>query len=101
MHRHGLVVLGLAAALAVPSSASAQVMADLSKITCEQFIKYKVTDPKLIAAWFNGYFHGKRGDTMVDTQKLNADADEVEKFCFKNHDALVMQSAESIIGGAN
>ena len=100
MHRHGLVVLGLAAALAVPSSASAQVMVDLSKMTCDQFVKYNVADPKLIAVWLNGYFHGKRGDIMIDTQKLNADADEVEKFCFKNHDAPLMQSVESIIGGA-
>jgi hypothetical protein len=101
MRRHGLIVLGLAVAFAVSSSASAQVTVDLSKMTCDQFVKYKVADPKLIAAWLNGYFHGKRGDTMVDTQKLDSDADEVEKFCFKNHDALLMQSVESIIGGAN
>ena len=101
MHRHGLIVLGLAAALAVPLLASAQVMVDLSKMTCDQFVKYKVADPKLIAAWLNGYFHGKRGDTMVDTQRLDADADAVEKFCFKNPDALLLQSVESIIGGAN
>jgi acid stress chaperone HdeB len=101
MHRHSLIVLGLAATLAVPLSVSAQVTVDLSKMTCDQFIKYKVADPKLIAVWLNGYFHGKRGDTVVDTQKLDADADEVEKFCFKNHDAPLMQSVESIIGGAN
>ncbi len=101
MHRHGLIVLGLAAALGVPSSASAQVTVDLSKMTCDQFVKYKVADPKLIAAWLSGYFHGKRGDTMIDTQKLNADSDAVEKFCFKNPEAPLMQSVESIIGGAN
>lgn len=101
MHRHSLIVLGLAATLAVPLSVSAQVTVDLSKMTCDQFIKYKVADPKLIAVWLNGYFHGKRGDTVVDTQKLDADADEVEKFCFKNHDAPLMQSVQSIIGGAN
>ncbi len=100
MHRHSLVVLGLAAALAAPSLASAQVMVDVSKMTCDQFVKYKVADPKLISAWLNGYFHGKRGDPMVDTQKLDVDADAVEKFCFKNHEALLMQSVESIIGGA-
>ena len=101
MHRHSLIVLGLAATLAVPLSVSAQVTVDLSKMTCDQFIKYKVADPKLIAVWLNGYFHGKRGDTVVDTQKLDTDADDVEKFCFKNHDAPLMQSVESIIGGAN
>jgi acid stress chaperone HdeB len=99
MHRQSLVILGFAAVVVVSSAASAQVMVDLSKITCDQFVKYKVADPKLIAAWLSGYFHGRRGDTMIDTQKLNADADEVEKFCFKNHDAPLMPSVESIIGG--
>jgi hypothetical protein len=36
---------------------------------------------------------------MVDTLKLNSDADAVEAFCFKNHDAPLMPSVESIIGG--
>jgi hypothetical protein len=99
MYRQSLVILGFAAVAIVSSAASAQVMVDLSKITCDQFVKYKVADPKLIAAWLSGYFHGKRGDTMIDTQKLNADADEVESFCFKNHDAPLMPSVESIIGG--
>ncbi len=55
----------------------------------------------IIAAWLNGYFHGKRADTKVDTQKLNADADKVEKFCFQNPQAPLMQSVESIVGSAN
>ena len=40
-------------------------MLDISTVTCDQFIKYKVADPKLIAVWLNGYFHGKRADTKV------------------------------------
>ena len=100
MNRQALIILGFTAVLVVPPAASAQVMVDLSKMTCDQFVKYKVADPKLIAAWLNGYFHGKRGDTMVDTQKLDVDADAVEKFCFKNHDAPLMQSVESIVEGA-
>ena len=84
MKRHIIVTLGFSAALAVTSAAPAQVMLDLNKVTCDQFIKYKVADPKLITVWLSGYFHGKRGDTMVDTQRLNADADAVEKYCFEN-----------------
>jgi acid stress chaperone HdeB len=98
MHRQSLVVLGFAATVAVSSAACAQVLVDLSKMTCDQFVKYKVADPKLISAWLNGYFHGKRGDTMVDTQKLDADADAVEKFCFKNPEAQLMQSVEDLVG---
>jgi acid stress chaperone HdeB len=101
MRNHALAAMGLAAALCAGSSALAQVMLDISTVTCDQFIKYKVADPKLIAVWLNGYFHGKRADTKVDTQKLNTDADKVEKFCFKNPQAPLMQSVESIVGSGN
>ena len=101
MRRCIIAVAGLGLALTASNTGQAQVMLDLSTVTCDQFIKYKVADPKLIAAWLNGYFHGKRADTKVDTQKLNADADKVEKFCFKNPQAPLMQSVESIVGSAN
>ncbi|MGB3038631.1 MAG: HdeA/HdeB family chaperone [Methyloceanibacter sp.] len=101
MKRNIVVTLGFSAALAVTSAAPAQVMLDLNKVTCDQFIKYKVADPKLITVWLSGYFHGKRGDTMVDTQRLNADADAVEKYCFKNPEAPLMPSVEAVIGPRN
>ena len=101
MRRCIIPIAALGLVLTASNIAHAQVMLDLSKVTCDQFIKYKVADPKVIAAWLNGYFHGKRADTMVDTQKLNADADEVEKFCFKNPQAPLMQSVESIVGSGN
>jgi acid stress chaperone HdeB len=101
MKLHIIVTLGFSAALAVTSAAPAQVMLDLNKVTCDQFIKYKVADPKLITVWLSGYFHGKRGDTMVDTQRLNADADAVEKYCFKNPEAPLMPSVEAVIGPRN
>jgi acid stress chaperone HdeB len=92
-------MLGLAAILAASSGAQAQVMLDLSKVTCDQWVKYQVANPKFIAMWLSGYFHGKRGDTMIDTQKLIADADDVERYCFKNPAALLMPSVEAIVGG--
>ena len=92
-------ILGLATILATSSAAQAQVMLDLSKVTCDQWVKYQVANPKFIAMWISGYFHGKHGDTMIDTQKLIADADAAENFCFKNPEALLMPSVEAIVGG--
>ena len=89
MRRCVIAVAGLGLALTASNTGQAQVMLDLSTVTCDQFIKYKVADPKLIAVWLNGYFHGKREDTKVDTQKLNADADKVEKFCFRKSSSSI------------
>jgi acid stress chaperone HdeB len=95
------IPLACALVLATSFGGHAQVMLDLSRLTCDQFIKYKVADPKLIAVWLAGYFHGKRGDTTLDTQRLVADADQIEKYCFANADALLMQSVEKLIGPRN
>ena len=92
----------LCALLVAAASAplQAQVMLDVSKLTCEQFATYKVADPKLIASWISGFQHGKRGDTLVDTQKLDTDTDKVLAFCLENPDALVMEAVDKVVGGA-
>ena len=98
MPRYIIAVAGLALALAASSNARAQVILDLSKVTCDQFVKYQVANPKFIIMWLSGYFHGKRGNTMVDTQKLITDADAVEDYCFKNPEAPLMPAVETIVG---
>jgi acid stress chaperone HdeB len=98
MRKAANIPVAFALILATNFSAQAQVMLDVSKVTCDQFVKYKVADPKLIAVWLAGYFHGKRGDTTLDTQRLVADADQIENYCFSNADAPLMQSVEKLIG---
>jgi len=55
-----LAVPGLIFTL-VAVAAKAQVMLDISKVTCDQFAGYKITDPQNIAVWLSGYYNGKRG----------------------------------------
>src|SRR5215468_4403489 len=62
---------GLLVALLSAGSAQAQVSLDISKITCDQFTLFKVTDPRNIAIWISGYYNGKRNNTVIDTQQLN------------------------------
>jgi acid stress chaperone HdeB len=77
--------------------AGAQVMLDVSKITCWQFATHKVADPKLIAVWISGFKKGKRGDTLVDTEKLDADAEKLRRFCISNPDMPVMDAVEKVV----
>jgi hypothetical protein len=41
-------------ALAASQSAQAQVMVDVTKVNCDQFVHHKISEPKLIAAWLSG-----------------------------------------------
>ena len=87
--------------LADGSPAAAQVLLDVAKIDCGQYLGYKVANPKNIAIWLNGYHHGKRGDTVIDTQQLDEDADKIQKYCTENPDTPLMQAVETVIGPRN
>ena len=58
-------------------------MLDVAKITCEQFTGYKITNPQNIAMWLSGYYNGKRGNTILDAQGLNANVKKLEGYCIK------------------
>ena len=81
-----------------PFHARAQVVIDVSKITCDQFATYKIENPKSIAIWLSGYYHGTRGDMTVDIQTLSADAKKVERYCLTNPDMPLLQAVKKTLG---
>ncbi len=93
-----LTVAALILALGPCSVARSQVTIDVAKITCDQFTLYKITDPQNIAIWLSGYYHGKRDNTLVDTQQLAANNEKIKTFCRMKPEATVMQAIESVFG---
>jgi acid stress chaperone HdeB len=96
-----LVIVAAAAltfALELVSEARAQVTLDLSKVTCDQYVGYKITDPQNIAIWLSGYYNGKRGNTIVDTQGFNVNTKKLRDFCLRNPATPVMQATETLFG---
>jgi acid stress chaperone HdeB len=73
------------------SMASAQVTVDVSKITCDEFVKYDIADPRQIAAWISGYYHGLHNNP-VDKQQTLEGSENIEEYCFKHPAALVMET---------
>jgi acid stress chaperone HdeB len=93
------IALGLSLALETIPEARAQVTIDVSKVTCDQYTSHKITNPQNIAIWLSGYYHGKRGDTTLETQALIANAKKVRDYCFRNPQTLVMNAVEKVLGG--
>jgi len=91
-------VISAIALLTASSMAPAQVTIDVSKITCDEFIKYKIADPKQIAIWISGYYHGVHSNSILDTQAMLQFMNKVEEYCFKHPDALVMKTVDGILG---
>ena len=76
--------------------AQAQVMLDVSKVTCDQWSGYKITNPQNIALWLSGYYSGKRNTTTVDVEQLKETARKVRSYCLYNK-GTVMEAVESLM----
>jgi acid stress chaperone HdeB len=91
-------ILGLTLFCLITSSAHAQVTIDVSKITCEQFRGFAVTDPNNIALWLSGYYNGKRDNTIVNVQSFKDTLSKVKSYCITNPTVTVMQATEAVLG---
>jgi|SRR5689334_21527721 len=91
-----VAVAGSLLALGFASELRAQVTLDVSKITCDQYVGYKITDPQNIAMWLSGYYNAKRGNTIIDTQGLNEHTKKLRDFCLRNPATPVMQATETL-----
>jgi acid stress chaperone HdeB len=78
-------------------AAQAQVLLDVSKITCEQLITWSVTDPRNIAMWIGGFYNGRRNNTVIDTQSFKDNVDKVTDYCRGHRAVTVMQAVETVL----
>ena len=84
---HAKLVIPAVMILLAMASARAQVTIDVSKITCNQYLGFKVADPRDIAIWLSGYYHGKIGSTILEPQKLKQNAQKLQSACFQKENA--------------
>jgi hypothetical protein len=94
------VVAGLLICIPTVLAAHAQTMVDVSKITCEQFLLYKITDPNNIAIWLSGFYNGKRDNTVIDVQSLQDHLSKVKDYCRSNYSTTVMKAVEAVVSAA-
>lgn len=92
----GIVAVALVCSLA-SATVHAQVTIDLSKVTCQQYVLYKVGGPEKIGLWLSGYYNGKRGNTIVSPQSFEANAAKLQDYCRRNPEAFVMQAVEAVV----
>jgi|SRR5689334_17823517 acid stress chaperone HdeB len=91
-----VAVAGSLLAFGFASELHAQVTLDVSKITCDQYVGYKITDPQNIAMWLSGYYNAKRGNTVIDTQGFSENTKKLRDFCLRNPATSVMQASETL-----
>jgi acid stress chaperone HdeB len=97
MTKTAIAVVSVMAALIFVPIANGQVTIDVAKITCDQFLLFRVADPRDISIWLSGYYHGKNGITMIDQQALRSNEDKVKDYCRGHLNMPVMQAVETLL----
>jgi HdeA/HdeB family len=79
--------------------AQAQVTLDVAEITCEQIVGEKLPWPsKYIGLWLNGYYNGKRNNTIIEPESLQKDSETVEFYCLKHPETTIMDAIKNVLG---
>jgi hypothetical protein len=94
------IVAGLVLSSIVFAPAFGQVVVDVSKITCDQYVHSKITTPNLIAAWLSGYYNAKRNNKIIDLETLEDNVSKVTNYCYdeKNFKVPIMKAVETVLG---
>jgi acid stress chaperone HdeB len=90
------VVCALVLCVVSASGASAQIMIDVSRITCYQFLHDTITVPDNIAYWLGGYFDGRLGNTEFDVDVLKHNVSKLEDYCESHQNVTVITAVETI-----
>jgi len=91
-------VLAVAAALvAVP--VQAQVVIDVAKITCGQYVRAQIASPDKIALWLSGYYHGQRGSQTLDLKTFQDNVHKLQDYCIVqgNANVPVLKAIEKLL----
>ena len=93
------LLLSIALFIFASGTPQAQVTVDLSKVTCEQLLMEKLAWPsKFVVLWLNGYYSGKRSNTIIEPDAVKKNEDKVNSYCYQHREITVMDAVKNVLG---
>ena len=86
------IIVATALVLACGSAAKAQVVLDLSLITCQQLLASDAERQALIGSWMSGYFSASKNLETLDFRYVERNRRVVGNYC-KAHKSETVMSA--------
>jgi acid stress chaperone HdeB len=90
--RHAVVVAFILFVTAWNAPARAQVVLDMSMITCGQYMDQARENQDVIAAWMSGYFNAAKSQSVLNVARFERNRKAVENYC-KSHKPETLMSA--------
>lgn len=82
------------AAITSSSVAQAQLMINVSLVTCAQYLAMPPDQSRVFSAWMSGWFNQKTGYAWINLNAYARNIENVKAFCASNPGELVMTSLE-------
>ena len=80
----------LFAAAILPSAAQAQLIIDMNRLTCAQFLAMSPQQARIYTAWMSGFFNQKTGYSWVDLNAYERNFANVRQWCATSPNDTVM-----------
>lgn len=92
MLKTSLAAAALVAGLNLP--ASAQVIFDMSVVTCKQYTDASRDQAELLGAWMSGYFSASKDINMVDFRYIERNVKKIRSYCKSHRNEALMTAVE-------
>ena len=76
----------------------AQVTVDVSKITCDQYLKDEITFSQNVVMWLSGYYNGKRNNMIIEPDALKKNGEKVSLYCRHHRETTVVDAVKNVLG---
>ncbi|MCI4679260.1 HdeA family protein [Rhodoblastus acidophilus] len=86
-----LILAAAMLAFAAPA-AKAQVVVDMSLITCGQYMKAPEARKALISSWMSGYYMSSKNLLNVDMRYVKRNHEVIDKYCKRHPKETLMQA---------
>lgn len=93
MFRTLIVSLVAASALAV-TEARAQVVLDMTMLTCRQYLEADKARQDLIAAWMSGYYNAAKNNPVFNATLFASNRNKVTAHCKRNRGETLMSAIQ-------
>lgn len=87
-------ILIVCAVALLPAFAQAQVLVDMTRITCGEYVSLPPEQSRIFSAWMSGWFNQKTGYAWVDLNAYERNVANVKQYCATAPRDMVMSALE-------
>ena len=82
----------------LPSAAQAQLIIDMNRLTCAQFLAMSPQQARIYSAWMSGWFNQRTGYAWVDLNAYERNFANVRQWCTTSPGQTVMEGLKRSTG---